>query len=348
MHNKFAVFDAHHTNPAKTRLITSSWNATDEGTFDQYQNMVIVQDVALARAYWYEFNQMWGAESGSFNPSTAKFGPFKSVVNPTVFWIGEDNVKVEAYFSPQANTEAKIIRALSTAEANIDLTLNLITRRTISTAMLNRFNEGVEVRGSIAVVTGDGAEFDYLSTWADVHHFSQAEYGLLHHKYAIVDGELTSTNSKVITGSHNWSANANFNNDENILIIKSARVANEYFQEFAARYWEAGGEDEFDVTVSIDDLNPEIVDREILLQNYPNPFNETTAIQFDLESNQNVSLNVYDILGRNVITLIEDKPFPRGLNTVSLDASSLAGGLYIYRLQLEGGRDFSKSMFIFK
>lgn len=139
MHNKFAVIDAHHSNPSKTWIITSSWNATDQGTNNQFQNMVVIQDVALARSYWHEFNQMWGAQSGSFNASNARFGPNKKVVNPTVFWIGSDQTRVEVYFSPQANTESHIIRALNTAQHNIDLTLNLITRRTISNAMLNRF-----------------------------------------------------------------------------------------------------------------------------------------------------------------------------------------------------------------
>lgn len=346
MHNKFAVFDAYHSNPSKTWIITSSWNATNEGTYSQYQNMVAVQDVALARAYWLEFNQMWGGSSGNFNAATAKFGPYKTVVNPSVFWIGDDNTKVEAYFSPQANTETKIISALNTAESNIDLTLNLITRSTISTAMHNKFDQGVKVRGSIGVVTGTGAQFDYLSIWADVHHFSQAEFGLLHHKYAIIDGEFTSQNSKVITGSHNWSANANFNNDENILIIHNPRVANEYFQEFAARYWQAGGEDVFNPTVFVDRIESDIKENKLFLQNYPNPFNRHTTIRFNLFTNQRVTLSVYDLLGRRVATIINNEMLDIGDHNVDFDGAYLAGGLYIYRLKLESGMSISKSMLI--
>jgi hypothetical protein len=188
MHNKFAVFDANHSNPAQSFAITSSWNSTDQGTYSQFQNMVIIQDVALARAYLREFNQMWGGNSGAFNPGQALFSYEKSVVNPTVFWIGDDETKVELYFSPQANVEAQINRTLSTAEASIDLALNLITRRTISNTMRSRFDDGVSVRGVIGSIAEQGSEFAYLSTWADVHHFSQAAFGLLHHKYAIIDG----------------------------------------------------------------------------------------------------------------------------------------------------------------
>ncbi|HCX99534.1 MAG TPA: hypothetical protein DG754_05275 [Bacteroidales bacterium] len=348
MHNKFAVIDAHHTDPSKTRIITSSWNATDGGTYNQYQNMVIVQDVALARAYWLEFNQMWGADLGVFNASKAKFGPDKLVVNPSVFWIGEDNVRVEAYFSPQANTETKIIRAINSAEKNIDLTLNLITRRTISDAMFERFNQDVKVRGSIGVVTGAGAQFDYLSSWADVHHFSQEDFGLLHHKYAIVDGETTSQNSKVITGSHNWSSNANFNNDENILIIQNPRVANEYFQEFAARYRQAGGQDQFNPNVFVEYFDDTASLMGLHLQNYPNPVQVSTNIRFVIGSSLSASLNIYDVLGRNVSTLINAKQLAPGEHIIPFDASGLPSGLYIYRLRLNDGRAESRNMLVVK
>jgi hypothetical protein len=348
MHNKFAVIDAHHSDPSKTWLITGSWNATDEGTYDQYQNMVIIQDVALARAYWYEFNQMWGAQSGSFNSSNARFGSSKTIVNPSVFWIGDDQTKVEVYFSPQANTEAQIIRTLNTAQSNIDLTLNLITRRSITSAMLSKFNQGIKVRGTIGSINIVGSEWEFLSSWADVHHFSQADFGLLHHKYAIFDGEATTSNSKVVTGSHNWSANANFSNDENTLIIHNPRVANEYFQEFGARYWQAGGQDEFNVSISGDIVKPVMPESSMLHQNFPNPFHSTTSIRFTLLHGQQVSLRVYDIMGREVAIPVKGERFDPGEHTVRFDASKFASGIYIYCLQLGDGRSFSKSMSVVK
>lgn len=344
MHNKFAVIDAHHDDPSRSWLITSSWNATDHGSDHQFQNMVVLQDVALARAYWLEFNQMWGAESGSFNAGNARYGEDKSVVNPSVFWLGQDQTMVEVYFSPQANTEAQINRTLSGAEESIDLGLNIITRRAISNTMLNRHNQGVKVRGVIGTISGQGNEFEYLSSWADVHHFPQSQFGLLHHKYAIVDGEIPGENSRVITGSHNWSANANFRNDENTLIIHNPRVANEFFQEFAARYWQAGGEDQFDVPVSVDGENLAGKDDGILLHNYPNPFGEATAIKFHLDHPQSVSLDVYDMTGRRVAALLPDEQLEPGVHEVHFNASGFPRGIYLYRLQLEDGRVYSGRM----
>jgi phosphatidylserine/phosphatidylglycerophosphate/cardiolipin synthase-like enzyme len=348
MHNKFAIFDANHSDPSKAWVVTSSWNTTNDGTFNQFQNMVNIQDVALARAYVREFNQMWGAESGNFNASNAKFSDNKVVVNPSIFWMGEDNTKVELYFSPQANTEAQINRTLTSAQTSIDLALNLITRRSISNTMLARFNQGVKVRGAIGEVGGQGSDFEYLSGWADVHHFQTGQFGLLHHKYAIIDGEVTTDNSKVITGSHNWSANANFSNDENTLVIHNPRVANEFFQEFGARYWQAGGEDQFNVSVNIEEEDSDLPQRVTLSQNYPNPFNPTTNIRYELPSDQQVTLQVFDVTGRLVATLMNNQWVSSGTHTISFDASRLASGMYLYRLQLGNGEVLSRKMTLIK
>jgi hypothetical protein len=307
----------------------------------------VIQDVALARAYQREFNQLWGGGSGNFNPSAALFSENKVVVNPSVFWIGEDSTKVKLYFSPQANTEAQINRALSTAQANIDLGLNLITRRTISNTMLSRFNDGVKVRGVIGAISLQGSEFDYLSSWADVHHFSQAEFGLLHHKYAIIDGENTNSNSAVITGSHNWSANANFNNDENTLIIRSGRVANEFLQEFAVRYVQAGGQDIF-TAVSIEEEHANLPQELHLYPNYPNPFNPATNIRFSLGSSHSVTVDVFDITGRKVATLAQNQSYSAGTHQLTFDASGLSSGVYIYQLRLNDGRSMTGKMMLVK
>lgn len=71
--------------------------------------------------------------------------------------------------------------------------------------------------------------------------FRDRESRKLHHKYMIIDAD-TAFNPTVITGSANWSRNANAINDENTLFIHDARIANQYAQEFYARYEQAGGE----------------------------------------------------------------------------------------------------------
>jgi len=68
-----------------------------------------------------------------------------------------------------------------------------------------------------------------------------------------------------------------------------------------------------------------------LAQNYPNPFNANTNISFDLAEAGNVSLNVYDITGRLVVTLV-DGQMDAGSHVVAWDASSVSSGVYFYKL----------------
>jgi hypothetical protein len=78
-----------------------------------------------------------------------------------------------------------------------------------------------------------------------------------------------------------------------------------------------------------------------LLQNYPNPFNPTTTIQYDLPLNSNVTLKIYDVLGRVVSTLV-DKTQSASRYTVQWDASRLASGMYFYRFEAKS-QDGSKT-----
>jgi hypothetical protein len=68
-----------------------------------------------------------------------------------------------------------------------------------------------------------------------------------------------------------------------------------------------------------------------LEQNYPNPFNPVTNIQFTIVHRQLTIVNVYDMLGRDVATLVNEVKEP-GTYTVQFDGSNLASGLYFYRL----------------
>ena len=66
--------------------------------------------------------------------------------------------------------------------------------------------------------------------------YLDAESGLLHSKYILIDPDLPSSNPIVETGSYNYSTAATTGNDENYLMIYDSLVANQYLQDFAKRY----------------------------------------------------------------------------------------------------------------
>ncbi len=76
-----------------------------------------------------------------------------------------------------------------------------------------------------------------------------------------------------------------------------------------------------------------------LEQNYPNPFNPTTTIRFSLANNEFVSLKIYDVLGKEISTLISEE-MNAGTYTVNWNASALPSGVYFYRLQ---AKNFSET-----
>jgi len=70
----------------------------------------------------------------------------------------------------------------------------------------------------------------------------------------------------------------------------------------------------------------------VLLQNYPNPFNPTTKIQFTIVDRQSTIVTVFDVLGRDVATLVNEVKEP-GTYTVTFDGSALGSGVYFYQLR---------------
>ena len=81
--------------------------------------------------------------------------------------------------------------------------------------------------------------------------------------------------------------------------------------------------------------SPEIPNAVSLKQNYPNPFNPTTTIEFELDKSTFTKLTLYDVVGRKVRELVNEKR-PAGTNTIEFNATNLASGVYLYRLEANG------------
>jgi len=99
-------------------------------------------------------------------------------------------------------------------------------------------------------------------------------------------------------------------------------------------------------TVDVGDRAGTAPETFVLHQNYPNPFNPTTTISYAVSRTSQVRLEVFDLLGRNLATLVNEQQTP-GMYSVPFDASRLSSGTYVYRLNA-GGNVFQKCMTLVK
>jgi hypothetical protein len=83
----------------------------------------------------------------------------------------------------------------------------------------------------------------------------------------------------------------------------------------------------------------------ILYQNYPNPFNPTTTVRFSIPNKSLVTLKVYDVLGNEITTLIDEDKF-RGIYNVTFNASNFSSGVYFYQLRAVDPSSSSGQSFI--
>ncbi|MFC2094786.1 T9SS type A sorting domain-containing protein [Bacteroidota bacterium] len=92
----------------------------------------------------------------------------------------------------------------------------------------------------------------------------------------------------------------------------------------------------FTITTAVgDDAGSGVPDAFELFPNYPNPFNPSTTIYYALPEAGNVELIVYDVLGNEVSTLVNEEK-PAGINEVEWNASNVPSGVYFYRLSADG------------
>lgn len=94
------------------------------------------------------------------------------------------------------------------------------------------------------------------------------------------------------------------------------------------------GAHEFQTTTGVENIS-DVPTTFSLSQNYPNPFNPTTVIEFRVKSPELTTLRVFDVLGREVATLVNEVKSP-GWHQVEFDASRVASGVYLYRLESGG------------
>jgi phosphatidylserine/phosphatidylglycerophosphate/cardiolipin synthase-like enzyme len=218
MHNKFWIFDS------KT-VWTGSTNITINGIFKQDNNVIVVHSPEVAAIYEREFEEMWNGEHGIRSPSTVD--QQSATVNGT---------PVQALFAAEDGVIGHLIPYVESAQSSVRFMAFSFTDYPLAEAMINRAKDGVDVAGVFEKV-GSETEYAELRTLhcAGVPVRQDGNPTFLHHKLIIVDERI------VMTGSLNYSTNAEESNDENVIIVDNPEIAALYMQEFE-RVW-AEGED---------------------------------------------------------------------------------------------------------
>lgn len=321
MHNKFVVIDAEHTDPNVPIVWTGSMNFTQTGINSFANNVIILQDQSLARAYTLEFEEMYGSTGAQPSLNDAVFGPYKSNNTPHEFIIG--GKRIECYFSPSDGVNEKIISTANTGDHEVFVNTMLITRSDIGYALRDLHNAGKDVK----VLINNKAECSstVVSTLENSLDTLFREFGeshILHHKLMIVDPNYTNSNPIVLTGCHNWSNSADQRNDENTLIIHDSTIANIYFQEFTKRWMLS-----FIGIEGAEEINGDFV-------LYPNPAVNFVNIEFEAGHSGNAVISIYDIKGS--LKSAETFTYQAGTTNVNLPID-LESGLYLIKVDFESG-----------
>lgn len=217
MHNKFIIFDSQV-------VWTGSTNLTRNDNFRNNNNVLVIRSSRVAQMYEGEFDEMW--EDGQFGPRSP------STLDEQATTI--DGTPVQVIFAPEDEAIDQLVLLVANAQESIRFMAFSFTNDELGAAVLERAEAGVEVEG-IFELRGSQTEFSQLRPLycADLAVRQDGNPGTFHHKVIVIDSKT------VITGSLNFSDNANNSNDENVIVITNPAIAAHYLQEFERRWAEA-------------------------------------------------------------------------------------------------------------
>jgi len=222
MHNKFWIFD-------RQIVWTGSTNITVNGIFKQNNNVLVIRSPEIAAIFEREFQEMWSGQFGPRAPSTLNNQ-----------WAILDGTPIQVVFSAEDNAVSNLIALINDAQTSIRFLAFSFTDYPLAQAMIDRSKTGVDVKGVFETFGSSGDSSELRTFWcAGVPVRQDSGASFLHHKVIVID------NSIVVTGSLNFSSNADKDNEENVVILDNSEIAALYLQEFnklwiQARNVEAG------------------------------------------------------------------------------------------------------------
>ena len=208
MHHKFIVIDERY-------VWTGSYNTTYNGAYKNNNNVIFIDSVPLAYNFAQEFRELFldmevGKPSGGFVTKLS------------------DGTQISIYFSPKNDTISPLLKEIQSAKTSIHFMAFSFTHDALGEAMRDRFESGIDVQGVFEERQVDDRYSEYNAMKnAGIPVILDENRGAMHHKVIVIDGKT------VITGSYNFSKNAETRNNENLLIIKENReIGAAYLGEF--------------------------------------------------------------------------------------------------------------------
>ncbi len=141
----------------------------------------------------------------------------------------ESNNEIEVYFSPTGGIKNAIIENLNNAKTTVNIAMYAFTNRELAQAVISTVKRGIEVKVLLSPSDDPYSKAEYLSSNGvnvKIYNKHTEDNGIMHNKFAIIDGKTT------ITGSYNWTASAEERNDENIVIIYNQNVSSKFLAKF--------------------------------------------------------------------------------------------------------------------
>jgi phosphatidylserine/phosphatidylglycerophosphate/cardiolipin synthase-like enzyme len=249
MHHKFVIVDGKNTivSTANFTMSCIHGDILTPSTRGNANSLVVVQSSSFARFFTEEFRQLWGnGRRGSFGQNKTYRGPQTTSVR---------GIKLTVQFSPTSaryhwarSVNGLIATHLAQARRSVQGALFVFSDQKIADVLKKRAEVGVEMgflvepkfasryyselldmmglqmRGPNCRFEEDNNVWERPAKIAGVPFLERGD--VLHHKYAVVDGQT------VIMGSQNWSDSANYINDETLIVIEGLGVARQYSDEF--------------------------------------------------------------------------------------------------------------------
>jgi phosphatidylserine/phosphatidylglycerophosphate/cardiolipin synthase-like enzyme len=218
MHHKFMLRDGQS-------VWSGSMNLTPNGVGRNNNNVVVLEHSDIAALYRAEFEEMFLQQA--FGPRS----PRQEL--PALFSLPTRTgpLEVEILFSPEDPVRERILDLVKAARQEIVFMAFAFTDKALQELLQQKHAAGLSIQG-LYEKRGAGSRYSSYGPLqqAGLNLRRDGNPGAMHHKVMVID------QSTVITGSYNFSQNADQNNDENVLILHHRELAAAYLQEFALRF----------------------------------------------------------------------------------------------------------------